>query len=124
MEVEEPGAAAVRSASLNKCSEFAMRCTEWSAMYTLRGAMIKASGSLGERVAFKSVIAATHMELDSAADDPDLDQLFDFLISIGVGKKQYFEDLVNFRRIFVNSKQRQLRFAAFGVGEPDRCVIS
>ena len=36
MEVEEPGAAAIISAALNKCSNFAMRCTEWSAMYTLR----------------------------------------------------------------------------------------
>ena len=90
MEVEEPGAASVISAALNKCSDFAMRCTEWSAMYALRGGIIKAAGALSERVAFKSVLAATHMELDSAADDPDLAELFDFLISIGVGKNTFF----------------------------------
>ena len=115
MELEEPGAAAVISAALNKCSDFAMRCTEWSALYTLRGGIIKASGALGQRVAFKSVLEATHLELDSAADDPDLGQLFDFLISLGVGKNTYFNDLADFQKIFVNSKQRQLRFAAFGV---------
>ena len=32
MEVEEPTAAAVISGALNKCSDFAMRTTEWSAM--------------------------------------------------------------------------------------------
>ena len=90
MEVEEPGAAAVISAALNKCSDFAMRSTEWAALYTLRGEIIKEAGKLGERVAFKSVLAATHIELDSAADDPDLPDLFDFLISIGVHKNTFF----------------------------------
>ena len=115
MEVEEPGAATVISHALNKCSDFAMRTTEWSALYTLRGEIIKASGALGDRVAFKSVLESTHMELDSAAMDPDVDQLFDFLISIGVVKNTYFDDLADFQKIFVNSAQRQLRFAAFGV---------
>ena len=90
MEVEEPGAAAVISAALNKCNDFAMRSTEWAALYTLRGEIIKEAGRLGERVAFKSVLAATHIELDSAADDPDLPDLFDFLISIGVHKNTVF----------------------------------
>ena len=61
------------------------------------------------------MLEATNMELDSAAEDPDLDQLFDFLISIGVGKNTYFDELADFQRIFVNSKLRQLRFGAFGV---------
>ena len=61
-----------------------------SYVYAAGGGIIKAARALRERVAFKSVIAATHMELDSAADDPDLDQLFDLLISIGVGKNTLF----------------------------------
>ena len=115
MEVEEPGAAAMISHALNKCASLAMRTSEWSALYTLKGGIIKESGRLGERVAFKSVLEATSMELDSAAEGPDLDQLFDFLISIGVGRNTYFEELADFQRIFVNSKFRQLRFGAFGV---------
>ena len=55
------------------------------------------------------------MQLDSAADDPDLDQLFDFLISVRVGKNSYFDDLLGFQKLFINSKQRQLRFSAFRV---------
>ena len=105
MEVEEPGAASIISAALNKCSDFAMRTTEWSAFYTMRGQIIKASGNLAERVAFKSVVAAVHLELDSAAEDPDLSQLFDFLISLGVGKNTYVDDLADFQKIFVNSKK-------------------
>ena len=69
MEVEEPTAAAVISGALNKCSDFAMRTTEWSALYTLKGGTIAASGALGERVAFQTVVDRTHMELDSAAND-------------------------------------------------------
>ena len=95
MEVEEPGAASIISAALNKCIDFAMRTTEWSALYTLRGQIIKASGNLAERVAFKSVVAGAHLELDSAADDPDLGQLFDFLISVGIGKNTHFDDLAD-----------------------------
>ena len=81
MEVEEPGAASIISAALNTYSDFAMRTTEWSALYTLRGEIIKASGNLAERVAFKSVVAAVHLELDAAAEDPDLSQLFEKVIA-------------------------------------------
>ena len=90
MEVEEPTAASVISAALNKCSDFAMRTTEWSALFTLKGGIIEASGKLGSRMAFASVVERTHMELDSAANDPDLGQLFDFLINIGVGNNTCF----------------------------------
>ena len=96
MDVEEPTAASVISAALNKCSDFAMRTTEWSAMFTLRGGIIAASGSLAQRVAFASVVERTHLELDSAASDPDLDKLFDFLISIGVGVNAFFDDFGGF----------------------------
>ena len=103
MEVEEPTAAAVISGALNKCSDFAMRTTEWSALYTLKGGIIAASGKLGERVAFASLVEQTHMELDLAALDPDLDQLFDFLINIGVGHNTFFDDLANFQQVFILS---------------------
>ena len=62
MEVEEPTAAAVISAALNKCGDFAMRTTEWSALYTLKGGIIEAAGKLGDRVAFASVVQKAHMQ--------------------------------------------------------------
>ena len=85
MDVEEPTAASVISAALNKASDVAMRTTEWSALYTLKGGIIAASRQHGERVAFLSLVDKLHLELDSAASDPDLDKLFDFLVGIGVG---------------------------------------
>ena len=115
MELEEPGAAAVISAALNKSAKFAMRTCEWSALYTLKGGIIKASANLAENVAWKTVLDSVYLELDDAASDPDISQLFDFLISIGVGKNTYFDDLAAFQRIFVNPAQRQLRFSAYGV---------
>ena len=71
-------------------------------MYTLWGEISNGSGIFGERVAFKSVLATTHLELGPAADDQDVNQLFDFLISVGVGRNTYFDDLAYFQNIFVN----------------------
>ena len=82
MDVEEPIAASVISAALNKASDLAMRTTEWSALYTLKGGIIAASGHLGQRVAFQSLVDKLHLEFDSAASDPDPGKLFDFLIGI------------------------------------------
>ena len=124
MAEEEPTAAAVISGALNKCSDLAMRTTEWSALYTLKGQIIKAAKTqelnqtavaAGQLVAYAKVFEACHVELDNAADDPDLPDLFDFLVSLGVGVNSYCEDLQAFGKRFVDSKQRQLRFAAFGV---------
>ena len=124
MAEEEPTAAAVISGALNKCSDLAMRTTEWSALYTLKGEIIKAAKTqqlnqtavaAAGRVAYAQVLDACHVELDSAADDPDLPELFDFLISTGVGANSYCDDLEAFGKRFVDSKQRQMRFAAFGV---------
>ena len=124
MAEEEPTAAAVISSALNKCSDLAMRTTEWSALYTLKGEIIKAAKTqelnqtavaAGQLAAYAKVFDACHVELDNAADDPDLPDLFDFLVSLGVGVNSYCDDLQAFGKRFVDSKQRQLRFAVFGV---------
>ena len=115
MDLEEPTAASVISAALNKANDLAMRITEWSALYTLKGGIIAACGHLGERVAYQSLVESLALEFDSAASDPDLDKLFDFLIGIGVGNNSYFDELANFQQVLVNSKARHLRFNAFGV---------
>ena len=90
-----------------------MQTAEWSALYTLKGEIIRVSGDLGERVAFQYVLDATRAQLDTAAADPDLVELFDFLINLGVGKNYYFDDFAAFQRIFINSQQRQMRFTWF-----------
>ena len=61
------------------------------------------------------MLEKVRLQLDAAADDPDLPDVFDFLISTGVGKNTYVEELQNFIGASVDSKNRQLRFSAFAV---------
>ena len=116
MDLEEPTAASVISHALNKGHELALRTTELTAVAVLKGEIIvQLAKDVGQRVAFGTVRERVRAQLDSAADDPDLPELFDFLISAGVGKNSYVEDLLEFGGCFVDSKKRQLRFSAFAV---------
>ena len=54
-------------------------------------------------------------QLHTAADDPDLPEVFDFLISNGVGSNTYIDDFQQWAQAFVDSKKRQMRFSAFAV---------
>ena len=54
-------------------------------------------------------------QLHACADDPDLPEVFDFLISNGVGVNTYIDGLQQWTQIFVDSKKRQMRFSAFAV---------
>ena len=74
--MEEPTAASVISQALNKGHDIALRTIEWTALSVLRGEIIRTSGPQGQRVAYKSVLDAVHMQLDSAAHDPDRVELF------------------------------------------------
>ena len=56
-------------------------------------------------------------ELSTAADDPDLPKLFEYLIQAGVGNHSYIDDLLHLCSTMVDSKKRQLRFAAFGIAK-------
>jgi len=116
MDMEEPDAASVISHALNKGHELALRTTELTAVAVLKGEIIaQMSQEVGQRVAFKTVRDRVRSQLDAAADDPDLPELFDFLIALGVGKNSYADDLLEFGGCFVDSKKRQLRFGAFAV---------
>ena len=116
MDQEEPTAASVISSALNKGHELALRTTELTAVAVLKGEIIvQSSKHVGQRVAFGTVRERVRAQLDSAADDPDLPELFDFLVCAGVGTNSYIEDLLEFGGCFVDSKKRQLRFSAFAV---------
>lgn len=116
MDLEEPTAASLISQAMNKGHELALRTTELTAVAVLKGEIIvQMSKDAGQRVAFQTVRDRVRAQLDSAADDPDLPELFEFLISAGVGFNSYIDDLMDFGSTFVDSKKRQLRFAAFGV---------
>lgn len=114
MDVEEPTAASTISQALNKGSQMALRTTELTAVAVLEGeCIVQMSRNVGQRVAFQTVRDRVREQLDTAADDPDLREVFEFLISTGVGTNTYIKDLLDFGSKFVDSKKRQLRFSAF-----------
>jgi hypothetical protein len=116
MDAEEPNAASVISQALNTGQDVALRTTELTAVAVLKGEIIvQMSKDVGQRVAFRTVRDAVRQQLRHAADDPDLPEVFDFLISLGVGKNSYIDELLEFGSCFVDSKKRQLRFGAFAV---------
>jgi hypothetical protein len=125
MDLEEPTAASTISQALNKGHELALRTTELTAVAVLKGEILLQSKNVSQKVLFQSVRDQVRRELGGAADDPDLIEVFEFLISLGVGKNSYVDHLEEFTKLFVNSKFRQLRFLAFANANliPDECPL-
>ena len=114
MEVEEPDAASIISQANDLPQQMSMHTTELSAVAVLKGEIIVQLGKdLSQRVAFQTVRDRVRSQLHTVADDPDLPEVFDFLISNGVGRNTYIDHLLEWASRFVDSKKRQLRFAAF-----------
>ena len=86
MDLEEPSAASIISQALNKANQLALRTTELTAVKVLKGEIIiQMSKNVGQCVAFKTVRDRVREQLDTVADDPDMKEVFDYLIGIGVG---------------------------------------
>ena len=116
MDVEEPGAAAIISQAQNLPQDIGMRTTELTAVAVLKGEIItQLQGDLSQRVAFQTVRDRVRSQLHTGADDSDLPEVFDFLISNGVGAHAYVDDMLEWTSFFVDSKLRQLRFVALAV---------
>ena len=52
-------------------------------------------------------------QLSTAVADSDFPEIFDFLVSNGVGKNSYIDDFLAWTAVFVNSKKSQLRWSVF-----------
>ena len=116
MDVEEPNAASVISQALNQPQQMAMRTSELTAVAVLKGEIIvQMSKDVSQRVAFQTVRDRVRSQLHTAADDPDLAEIFGFLIHAGVGKNTYVDHFLEWTGPYVDSSKRQLRFAAFAV---------
>ena len=114
MDVQEPNAAEIISTAENEVNAVAMRTTEIQAIKVLRGEIIaQMSKDVGQQVCFQTVRNRVDMRLGLAVADPDLQQLFTFLISNGVGTNTYIDDFLEWAQVAVNPKKRQLRFVAF-----------
>ena len=116
MDVQEPHAASLISQAFNEFTEMAMRTTELTAISVLKGEIIvQMNKDVSQQVAYQTVVDAVSSQLGTAVADPDLPEVFDFLISNGVGKNFYIDDFLDYCGVFVNSKKRQLRLSAFGL---------
>ena len=114
MDVQEPNAAEIISTAENEVNSVAMRTTEIQAIKVLRGEIItQMNKDVGQQVCFQTVRNCVEMRLGPAAADPDLQELFMFLISNGVGTNTYIDDFLEWAQVAVNPKKRQLRFVAF-----------
>jgi hypothetical protein len=113
MDLEEPEAASVISQALNEPQSMSMRTTELTAISVLKGEIIFQMAGVSQHVAFQTVRDRVRHQLANAADDPDLPELFDFLISNGVGKNTYIDQFMEWTGRYVDSKRRQLRFTAW-----------
>jgi len=116
MDVEQPDAASLISQAQNLPSQTAMRTSELTAVQLLKGEIIRQLGKdLSQRVAFQTVRDQLRAQLHSIADDPDLPEVFDFLVSSGVGQNGFVDELLDWAARYVDSKKRQLRLSAFSV---------
>jgi hypothetical protein len=123
---EEPLAAMTISQALNMGNEISMRSTELTALAAVQGEIVtQQSRFVGQAVAYNSVLEAVGQLLGSAAFDPDLRELYEFCITLGVGTNTYVPDLLEFVAVYVLSSQRQLRFSAFGIANklPEGCPL-
>ena len=100
IDVEDPKAASDISNALNTAHQLALRTTELTAVAVLKGEIIVQSKDISQKVLFKSVVDNVRRELSVAADDPELIEVFDYLISLGVGTKSYVEELEEFAIFF------------------------
>ena len=114
MDVEEPNAAAIISTAMNEVSSMAMRTTEFQAMQMVKCEIIvQMTKDVSQKVAFESTVARVKAILGPAVADLDFIQLFEFLISNGVGTNTYVDEFLDWAAANINPNVRQLRFAAF-----------
>ena len=132
MDIEEPTAAGIISEALNFPNSIHMRTSELSAISMLKGEIIaqQQANGLSQQVAYATVRRKVLKQLGHAADDPDLPEVFDWLISAGVGTNTFVDDLLSWTEVFVDSSKRRLRFTAWTVvnkmhvlGNWSRCAV-
>ena len=75
-------------------------------MALLKGEIIVQMGKdVSQTVAYQTMWEQVQVQLDSAAEDPDLPELFGFLISAVLGQNSYAQEFQYFAACFVNSRQ-------------------
>ena len=79
MEIEESGACKLISRAMNIMQEVALQQTELQAWEAISGQI----ASLNAKASFQTALAAVAADLDVLAEDPDLIEMFDLIVSRG-----------------------------------------
>ena len=78
MDMEQPEAASIISQALNSPASMAMRTTDLTAIAVLKGEiMFQLGREVSQKVAYKTVVDRVRAQLDNAADDEHLPEIFD-----------------------------------------------
>jgi hypothetical protein len=79
MDMEQPEAASIISQALNSQQPMVMRTTDLTAVKVSRGEiMLQLGKGISQKVAYKTVVDRVRAQLDNAADDEHLPEIFDF----------------------------------------------
>ena len=90
--------------------------TELQAWEALSGEIaLQASANLNAKASFQTVLAAVAAELDLLAEDPDLIEMFDLIVSLGGKGSVYLQEIKDWGARFVDQKKRRMRLAGFKV---------
>ena len=117
MGVEEPILASITSPRRLCSGEQQMHTTAITAIAVMKGeAIAQKYRDVDQRVAFQTVRDRLRSPLHTAAEDPDLIEIFEFTVSTDVGQEpHYINHLLEWASHYIDSKARQLRFSAFAV---------
>jgi len=94
MEIEGNTACKLISRVMNMKQEVALQQTELQAWEALSGEIaLQASANLNAKVSFQTVLAAVEAEMDILAEDPDLIEMFDLIVSLGGKGSVYLQEI-------------------------------
>ena len=112
IEDEEPDGCAVIQAALNAKNGLFMVCHEMQALSRLM--TLTSSSAVAERsLKWEYVLRRMRETMPQFADDPNVLDLYAFVVDMGADKSSFMHDLRDFHLKFVNPKLRRLRLCAF-----------
>ena len=113
---DDPAAAQLVSASLNRGHDLGLRQSEIEALKILAGQMPSIQGTaVAESFVFDELTNRARLYLDAITDETDFPELAGFVATMGGNSAPWVAEYVRFANIFVISSERRLRLAAFTV---------
>ena len=113
---DDPEAAMLISAALNRGHNLGLKQSEVEALQVLAGQMPAVQGAaVAEAFVYEQLLERAHLLLTNIAEDADFKDLVGFVATMGAASAPWVPEFVAFANAFVNSSERRLRLAAFGV---------